>query len=248
MGNTEAGARTTTPLSGRTALVTGASRGIGASVARKLAALGTTVAVTARSIDTLERLALELGDGAAAIPCDMALPDAVDAMALAAAQVLGGPPDILVLNAGAFGIAPAHEEEPDNFDRMIRVNLTGPFRLLRAFLPDILTRGTGHIVTVGSIADRGIFPGNAAYAAGKFGLRALHETLRAELKGSGVRASLVSPGNTDTSLWDPIDPDNRPGFAPRSAMLSADAVAESIAWVVTAPASVNVDELRLSRA
>jgi NADP-dependent 3-hydroxy acid dehydrogenase YdfG len=102
-------------------------------------------------------------------------------------------------------------------------------------------------VNIGSIADRVAFPENGAYAASKFGLRGLHEVLRAELRGSGVRATLVSPGPVDTSLWDEIDPDHRPGFAPRSSMLSADAVAQAVIYVVTQPAEINVDELRLSR-
>jgi NADP-dependent 3-hydroxy acid dehydrogenase YdfG len=90
-------------------------------------------------------------------------------------------------------------------------------------------------------------PENAAYAASKFGLRGLHEVLRAELRGSGVRASLVSPGPVDTPLWDPVDPDRRPGFTPRALMLSPEAVADAVIYVLSQPAEVNVDELRLSR-
>ena len=108
-------------------------------------------------------------------------------------------------------------------------------------------RGSGTVVTVGSIADRATFPENGAYAASKHGLRALHEVLRAELRGSGVRAVLVSPGPVDTPLWDAVDPDSREGFTPRAAMLAAEAVADAILYVVTRPAGVNVDELRLSR-
>jgi len=117
---------------------------------------------------------------------------------------------------------------------------------VRAFLPAMRERGSGHLDTLGSVADRNIFPGNAAYSASKYGLRALHEVLRAELRGSGVRATLVSPGPVNTELWDPIDPDNRPGFTPRAQMLGAAEVADAIRWVLAAPASVNVDELRLS--
>jgi NADP-dependent 3-hydroxy acid dehydrogenase YdfG len=102
-------------------------------------------------------------------------------------------------------------------------------------------------VNIGSIADRATFPGNGAYAASKFGLRALHEVLRAELRGSGIRASLVSPGPVDTELWNPVDPDNQPGFTPRAQMLAADAVADAVHFVVTARADLNVDELRVSR-
>jgi NADP-dependent 3-hydroxy acid dehydrogenase YdfG len=108
-------------------------------------------------------------------------------------------------------------------------------------------RGAGHIVTIGSIADRMAFPENGAYAASKFGLRALHEVMRAELRGTGVRTSLVSPGPVDTALWDPVAPETRPGFTQRAVMLSADAVADAVLFVVTRPAAVNIDELRLSR-
>ena len=101
-------------------------------------------------------------------------------------------------------------------------------------------------MTLGSVADRNIFPGNAAYSASKYGLRALHEVLRAELRGRGVRTTLVSPGPVDTELWDPIDPDNRAGFTPRAQMLTSADVADAVRWVVLAPSAVNVDELRLS--
>jgi NADP-dependent 3-hydroxy acid dehydrogenase YdfG len=119
---------------------------------------------------------------------------------------------------------------------------------VRAFLPKMKARRSGHIVTIGSIADRSIFAENGAYAASKHAQRAMHEVLRQELLGSGVRASLISPGPTDTSIWDAIDPDNREGFPARASMLPADAVAEAIHWVVKAPAELNVDEMRLSRA
>jgi NADP-dependent 3-hydroxy acid dehydrogenase YdfG len=109
------------------------------------------------------------------------------------------------------------------------------------------TRGSGHIVNVGSIADRHIFAGNAAYAASKFGLRAMHEVLRAETRGSGVRATLVSPGPVDTRLWDPLDPDNRKDLTPRESMLDPFSVADAIVYVLTRPARVDIEELRLSR-
>ncbi len=232
---------------GCTALITGASRGIGEATARRLAAAGARVVLVARSADVLDALADELGAGATALPCDLGDPEAVRA---AAAEIDAriGVPDVIVNNAGAFEVAPAHEQDPDRFDAVLRVNLGGPFRFLRAVLPGMRERKSGHVVTIGSVADRAIFPGNAAYAASKFGLRALHEVLRAELRGSGVRATLVSPGPTDTALWDPLDPDGTPGFTSRAEMLPVDAVADAVMYALLAPASVNVDELRLSRA
>ena len=235
------------PLRGRSALVTGASRGIGAAVARRLAASGARVALLARSKDALRALANELGGGAVGLACDVR-----DTVTLARAldqlpDLLGGAPSIVVNNAGAFFIAPARETSVEAFAETIAVNLTAPFAVVRGLLPAMIGAGGGHVVTIGSIADRAAFPGNAAYAASKFGLRALHEVLRAELRTSGVRVSLVSPGPVNTDLWNPIDPDQQPGFTPRADMLSAEAVADAVHWVVTAPAELNVDELRLSR-
>jgi NADP-dependent 3-hydroxy acid dehydrogenase YdfG len=234
-------------LAGRAVLVTGASRGIGAAVARRLARSGARVALLARSAPALALLAKEIGGGAVAIPADITAPNAVDAARAAFAAMGVDAPDLLVNNAGIFFVTPAHETSVDAFRDLVELNLTAPFAFVQAFLPAMRQRGTGHVVTIGSIADRVAFAGNAAYAASKFGLRALHEVLRAELKGTGVRASLVSPGPVDTPLWDAVDPTHRAGHTPREAMLPADAVAEAVHYVTTTPASVNVDELRLSR-
>ena len=239
--------RASLSLQGRTALVTGASRGIGAAVARRLAASGARVALLARSKDTLRSLAEELGGGAIGLACDVR-----DTVTLARAldqlpDLLGGAPNIVVNNAGAFVIAPALETTVEAFAETLAVNLTAPFAVVRALLPAMTKAGGGHVVTIGSIADRSTYPGNAAYAASKHGLRALHEVLRAELRASGVRVSLVSPGPVDTDLWNVVDPDQQPGFTPRAAMLAPDAVAEAVYWVVTASPELNVDELRLSR-
>ena len=235
------------PLAGRTVLVTGASRGIGAAISRRLARDGARVALVARREAPLRALADEIGGGAIVIAADLRLPESV-ARAAAALNLAGAEqPDILVNNAGAFMVAPAHETSVDAFRETLDVNLTAPFSFVRAFLPPMLQRRAGHVVTIGSIADRATFAGNAAYAASKFGLRALHQVLRAELGGTGVRATLISPGPVDTELWDAIDPDTRAGFTPRARMLDADALADAVHYVVTTPPHVNVDELRLSR-
>jgi NADP-dependent 3-hydroxy acid dehydrogenase YdfG len=152
-----------------------------------------------------------------------------------------------VNNAGAFALAQIDRMPTEDFARIVDVNLVAPFHLVRTFLPGMRERGAGHIVTIGSIADRTTFPENGAYAASKFGVRAMHEVMRAELRGSGVRTTLISPGPVDTPLWDPLSPETRPGFTPRAAMLTADAVAEAILFALTRPPAVNIDELRLSR-
>ena len=231
-------------LAGRWVVVTGASRGIGAELARRLAADGARLALIARGREALAALAAELG--AEPVVCDVSDPTQVERAAERIRTLAGGAPDVVVNNAGVFSIAAAHKTSVETFRRTLEVNLVAPFALVRAFLPGMRERGSGHLVTLGSVADRNIFPGNAAYSASKYGLRALHEVLRAELRGSGVRATLVSPGPVNTELWDPIDPDNRPGFTPRAQMLGPTEVAEAIRWVLAAPASVNVDELRLS--
>ncbi len=235
------------PLLGRTALVTGASRGIGAAVARRLAASGARVALLARRKETLRDLAEQIGHGAVGIACDVrdtaTLARAIDQLP----DLIGGAPEIVVNNAGAFLIAPAQETSVDAFAETLAVNLTAPFAVVHALLPSMRVAGRGHVVNIGSIADRATFGGNAAYASSKHGLRALHQVLREELRGSGIRVSLVSPGPVNTELWNPIDPDRKEGFTPRAAMLSADAVADAVHYVVTAPVELNVDELRLSR-
>lgn len=230
----------------RTAVVTGASRGIGFAVARALAAHDVHVLMLARGERALDQAADAIGRQATPLVCDVADPRAIDEMVDVVHEEFGGAPDVLVNNAGIFRLSPVHETTVDDFTAALDVNLVAPFRLLRAFLPAMRDRRRGHIVTIGSIADRVAFAENAAYAAGKFGARGLHEVLRAELANSGVRATLVSPGPVDTALWDPIDPDNRPGFSPRAAMLRPDAVADAVLYAVGQPADVNVDELRLS--
>jgi NADP-dependent 3-hydroxy acid dehydrogenase YdfG len=231
----------------RVAVVTGASRGIGLAVAPRLLDDEMRVVMIARGAEALRAAAEPYGDRATPVACDVGDPAAIDAVVARVRDEIGAPPDVIVNNAGLFKLSAAHATDPADFADALTVNLVAPFRVIRAFLPAMRERGRGHIVNIGSIADRVAFPENGAYAASKFGLRGLHEVLRAELRGSGVRATLVSPGPVDTPLWDEVDPDNRPGFSPRSSMLTVDAVASAVMYVVTQPDEVNVDELRLSR-
>ena len=232
------------PLGGRAAVVTGASRGIGLAIARELVRAGARVAMLARGAQALAARAAELGATAHAVPCDVRDADAVARAAAAITSAFAAPPDILVNNAGVFRPAPLDRTTPEDFADTLRVNLVAPFTLMHAFLAGMRARGSGHIVTIGSVSDRVIFAENASYSASKFGLRALHEVTRTELRGTGVRATLVSPSSTDTGIWDDRAGTGR--FPPRSAMLPADAVAAAVLFAVTQPARVNVDELRLS--
>ena len=201
----------------------------------------------ARTEAVLRAAADALGPRAIPLVCDLADAQAVPRAVTAIVSALGHAPDVLVNNAGAFALASIDKLDPADFAASLDINLVAPFRLIHAFLPAMKARGTGHIVTIGSVADRAVFPENASYAPSKFGARALHEVLRLETRGSGVRATLVSPAQVDTPLWDAIDPDTREGFTPRSEMLRPEAVAEAVLYAVTQPREVNVDELRLSR-
>lgn len=232
-------------LQGRGAVVTGASRGIGLAISRALARAGARMVMVARTPGPLAVAAEELG--AVAWAADVA--DAVEVERLRAGveKALGGVPDVVVSAAGAFGLAAVARTQVQEFDRMLAVNLRAPFLLARAFLPGMLARRSGHLVTVGSIAGRVAFPENGAYSASKFGVRGLHAVLDAELRGSGVRATLVEPAATDTPLWDAIDPREHPGLPPRSAMLSAEAVADAVLFALTRPPEVDVRTLLLER-
>lgn len=243
-------------LHGFAAVITGASRGIGRAVSGALARAGAQTFLISRSAGDLEEVAAEIVRSArpvpvpvpVAVPCDVTnAADVARAIATVRAHVSTGP-IILINNAGVFPLGSIESTEPARFEQTLQANLLAPFRFLHAFLPLMRAAGQGHVITIGSVADRSIYSGNGAYSASKFGARALHEVLREELRGSGVRASLIAPSATDTPIWDPIDPDNTPGFPPRAAMLRPDDVADAVLWAVTRPSHVNVDELRLSRA
>ncbi len=208
---------------------------------------GFRVYMLARGELDLQHVARTLSDLARPIVCDVTNAGAVERAVYQIATETNGAPDILINNAGIFPLAALHVLTADELQQTLSTNVVAPFRFVRAFLPSMLQRRSGHIVTIGSVADRAVFVENGAYAASKHAQRALHEVLRQEVQGTGIRASLVSPGPTNTGIWDAIDPDNRVGFPPRSAMLTPNAVAAAIHWVVTSPPELNVDELRLSR-
>ena len=219
------------------AVVTGASRGIGLAVADELRAAGFHVV----------RLARSLTDGSADrqtdLRCDVS--DAAQVARVVTKVAELGVPDVVVNNAGMFFIKRLEETSPQDFSGLIAVNLTGLFLVARAFVPAMVERGSGHLVTIGSISDHVAFSGSTAYAASKFGIRGMHEVIRAETAKSGVRTTLVSPGPVDTDIWDAVDPDSKPGFTKRRDMLRAEDVAEAVVWAVTRPPKVDVTEIRL---
>lgn len=229
-----------------TALVTGASQGIGRAVAQRLRGAGARVVLVARGESRLREVATEL-DGHA-VPADVSDERAVERLASEVRELFGTEaPDIVVNAAGAFALSPLSETEPEAFDSMIDANLRGPFLVIRAFLPGMLERGSGHMVTLGSISGRVAFPHNGAYSASKFGVRGLHAVLDAEVRGSGVRSTLVEPAATDTAIWEAIDRERHPELPPREAMLSPEAVADAVFYAVTRPPEVDVRTLILER-
>jgi NADP-dependent 3-hydroxy acid dehydrogenase YdfG len=234
-------------LAGRRAVVTGASRGIGAAVVRALAEAGALVAATARSADRLAAVIDPLGAGHVAIAADLTTESGTRALIHAVEAWAAGAPDIIVNNAGAFAHGRVAEQDPDGFAQALRINLEAPFRVVHAFIPAMVARKSGDIVTVGSVADKQAFAGNAAYSASKFGLRAVHEVLRVETRGTGVRAILVSPSAVDTDIWAPVESQLGKNFPTRDAMLSAADVARAICFALSQPGHVTIDELRLTR-
>ena len=182
----------------RTCLVTGAGRGIGREIAIRLAAAGHRVALTARSESELARTAAACGGGLV-IPLDLTAPGAVDSLFDRVERELG-PVQVLVANAGAGTSAPLVKTTDEQWQRMIDLNLTVPFRCLRRAVPAMTAAGWGRIVVIGSVASRIGAPYIAAYAASKHGVLGLVRSAAAELVKTGVTVNAVCPGYVDTPM------------------------------------------------
>jgi NADP-dependent 3-hydroxy acid dehydrogenase YdfG len=230
-------------LAGWRVVVAGASGGIGSAIAWRLAAGGAALTLVARRPEALARVAAETGGRALA--GDVADRSFVERLRAVVEE--DGPPDVVVHAAGAFALAPVAATDPDLFRGMLESNLVGPFLLMRAFLPAMLQAGRGDLVSIGSVAGRVAFPENGAYSASKFGLRGLHAVLEQELRGTGVRCTLVEPAATDTALWDPVDPDGRPDLPSRDQMLPAVAVADAVVFAITRPRDAGIPTVAVQR-
>src|SRR6185503_12238954 len=220
------------------ALVTGASRGIGLAVAIALRARGMHVVRLARSLKDAR------AERRTDIQCDVTKPADVE-RALDQVDKELAVPDVLVNNAGIFFIKPLGETTLEDFTATLAANLTAPFLFARRIIPKMVERGSGHLVTIGSISDYIGFSGSTAYAASKFGLRGMHEVIRQETAKSGVRTTLISPGPVDTDIWNPVDPDSKPGFTKRKDMMKSEDVAAAVVYAVTQPEHLAVTEIRL---
>jgi NAD(P)-dependent dehydrogenase (short-subunit alcohol dehydrogenase family) len=220
---------TTPPLAGQVAVITGAGRGIGAAIARQLAALGATAALCGRTQSTLDQTAraiVEAGGKAEVIPCDVTV---LHQLQHAAARVdsIFGHLDILVNNAGVGGFnAPLHELPPEDWDRILNTNLRGVYFTIRAFAPLMIRARSGHIINISSLAGKNALPNGAAYAASKWGLNGLTYSVAEELRTHNIRASVICPGSVDTEL------SPHTGKDPKK-MLQAEDVAHAVVMLVT---------------
>ncbi len=185
-------------------LITGATGGIGSATARLLALPGTRLSYIARDPARLEELVRETwrADSAIAIPADLADLDGIGGI-VAAAEARHGPVDILVNNAAVDGFGHLEDMPPAEIRRVFDINLLAPILLTRAVVPQMLARGSGQIVTIGSIFGSIGFAGFAAYSSGKFALRGFSEALRRELGHSGIAVTYVAPRYTKTGLNSP---------------------------------------------
>lgn len=223
------------------ALVTGASSGIGAATARRLAAEGYLVHCAARRVDRLEAVAIEI-DGVALV-CDVTKPGDVRDLA----RAVGQPLDLLVNNAGgAIGQSTVGDSDPDEWRQMFDLNVLGALQVTQALLPALVASGAGTIVNVVSTAGHGAYERGGGYVASKHALASMTQSLRRELLGQPVRVCEIAPGMVKTEEFSL----NRFGgdreradavYAGVDAPLTVADIADAIAWVATRPASVNVD-------
>jgi NAD(P)-dependent dehydrogenase (short-subunit alcohol dehydrogenase family) len=240
----------------RPAIVTGASSGIGAATAGALAEAGHPVILGARRLDSCEELAgaiRQAGGEALALPLDLSDTGSIDKFADAATDAFG-PVEVLVSNAGEIHPRTALDTEPEVFDRVVSVNLTNAHRLVATLTKPMVERRRGDLVIVTSDAVAHPRPFMAAYVASKWGLEGYARALQMELEGTGVRASVVQPGQTMTGMgfdWDPdqmqrvVDEWGRWGFARHGQFLKPKAVADAVVFCISARRGTNYTTIQV---
>jgi 3-hydroxy acid dehydrogenase/malonic semialdehyde reductase len=233
----------------KTVFVTGASAGFGASIARRFAADGDRVVVTARRADRITDLAKELGDSVLPVTFD------VRDRAAVAAAVAGLPAefaeiDVLVNNAGlALGLEPAAKADLDQWDQMVDTNCKGLTYCTRAILPGMVARRRGHVINLGSIAGTYPYPGGNVYGATKAFVHQFSLNLRADLQGTGVRVTSVEPGLSGGTEFSVVRFDGDQAKADQVYQgvqpLGPDDVAEAVHWTASLPAHVNINVVEM---
>lgn len=220
-------------LKGRTAVVTGASRGIGRAIVKRLAGEGMRVVAVARSREALESLARELPGSVIPAAADIRDPEAVNGVRDLALERLGRV-DILVNNAGLAHFGLIEDISPEQWDEMFDVNLKGAYLFCRAFVPHMKERRSGHIINIASVAGLVTFPRGAGYCASKWGMIALTETLMQELKPYELKVSVICPGSVKTDFG---------GTPPRDYSLRPEDVAAMVATVAAQPQGVILNQV-----
>ncbi|MGH2756291.1 MAG: SDR family NAD(P)-dependent oxidoreductase [Actinomycetota bacterium] len=224
----------------RTAVITGASAGIGAATAVRLAKEGFDVVLGARRMDRLTEVAAECGGRA--VELDVTDASSVEAFANSVERV-----DVLVNNAGlASGLSSVGNLTDEQVETMFQTNVLGLIRVTRALLPKLEASGEGHIVNLGSTAAIETYPGGAGYTASKHGVRAITQTLRKELLGKPIRITEVDPGLVETEFsLVRFGGDAKMAKKPYEGItpLTAEDIADCIAFAVTRPPHVNIDEI-----
>ncbi|MDH6590667.1 NADP-dependent 3-hydroxy acid dehydrogenase YdfG [Variovorax sp. TBS-050B] len=237
-------------LQGKVALVSGASSGIGAATARRLAARGVKVGLAARRTDRLEALAAEIraaGGEALPIAMDVTDPAAVSAGVAALAQAFGAI-DIAFNNAGLMPISDLESLKTDEWHRMMDVNVKGLMNTTAAVLPYMKKQGGGHIVNTSSIAGRKVFPGLSVYCASKHAVTAFSEGLRLEVAPRhNIRVTCIQPGAVESELFEHISDakyrEQMEQLKDQMTFLKAEDIADTILFALQAPAHVNVAEV-----
>lgn len=235
------------PLAGQTAVVTGASSGLGRATALALGRRGATVALlgrTAADLDAVARNLEERGSGGLPLVCDLADAEAT-ADAFAAVKHGLGPVAVLVNAAGTDAPGPVVDLEVADWDRVLAVNLRAAFLLSRLVVPDMIYAGRGTIVNVSSVAGKRGWANASAYCASKFALTGFTQALGAEVRPYGVRACCIYPGAmaTNWGAWSSAERSSQSGTRSSPKALSAASIADFIAWVVTAPPELVLDEV-----
>jgi NADP-dependent 3-hydroxy acid dehydrogenase YdfG len=233
----------TTDHPGRVAVITGASSGIGEATARALAADGHRVALLARRVDRIQTLTEDIGESAVAIEADVTERDSIAAAADRVQADLGGA-DILINNAGVMLLGPFSEEQESDYRQMIETNLLGAITTTEAFL-DQLRDGGGDLVNISSVAGRTARPGNAVYAATKWGINGWSESLRQELQPD-IRVMVIEPGAVATELTDHIthaETKRATEEFVKDLAIRPEDIAEVIAFAVGRPRRMTLNEI-----
>ncbi len=239
-------------LSGKVAIITGASSGIGEATAKKFAADGAKVVLAARRADRLEDLKKEIeksGGQALVVETDVTKPNDVKKLVKRTKETFG-PCDILVNNAGIMPLSYMKNMKVDEWLKMVDVNINGVLHCLAETLPDMVDRKSGHIINISSVAGREVMMGSAVYSATKFAVRALSDGLRQELAPKhNIRVTCIEPGAVETELTDTITDqelmNDLKGFFDTMVPLNSEDIANAIYYVVTQPDGVHVNELQV---